>query len=705
MFLFYLSKKITSMKKAAICVVAVLLTACTTQPDKKDSGNYVPETPKLTSDIMTPEVLWSFGRLAEPSVSPDGKSMAYTVTYYNVPENKSYRDIYLLNITNKESVRITDTKSNESSPQWRPDGKKIGYLTAVSGASQLWEMNPDGSDPIQVTNSDLDINGFSYSPEQSKIFLIKSVKLDNDIHDMFPDLPKANARLETDLMYRHWDSWHDYTYNHIFVASYADGKISNEKDIMEGERFDSPMKPFGGTEEIDWSPDGARLAYTCKKLSGKAYSLSTNSEIYLYDTGSGQTTNLTQGMMGYDKRPRFSPDGSKIAWESMERDGYEADKIRLFVADLKTGEKKDYSTSFDQNSENQCWSADGQSIYFISAFEATEQVYRLNLNDNTITRITSGIHNYTSLDRAGDQLIATKVSMSKPAELYSVDPSSGTETTLTFVNKAILDQLSLGKVEKKWIKTTDNKEMLTWVIYPPKFDPSEKYPALLFCEGGPQNIVDQFWSYRWNFQIMAANGYIITAPNRRGTPGFGQEWLEQISGDYGGQNIQDQLSAIDDLAKEPWVNKDKLGAVGASYGGFAVNYLAGNHKGRFKAFISHCGIFNFEQQYVTTEEMWFENFDMKGPFWDTSNKAAQRSFSFSPHKYVQNWDTPILIITGGNDFRIPFTQGMGAYNAAVLRGVPAEFLFFPDESHWVLKPQNGILWQRVFFRWLDKWLK
>jgi dipeptidyl aminopeptidase/acylaminoacyl peptidase len=693
------------MKNLAIWVIAALMTACTTQPEKKDAGNYVPETPKLKSDIMTPEVLWSFGRLAEPAVSPDGKSVAYTVTYYNVPENKSYRDIYLLNINKKESVRLTDTKFNESSPQWRPDGKKIGYLSPASGSSQLWEMNPDGSDPVQVSSSNLDISGFSYSPDQSKIFLIKSVKLDNDVHDIFSDLPKANARLETDLMYRHWDSWHDYTYNHIFVASYSDGKVTNEKDIMEGEKFDSPMKPFGGTEEIAWSPDGVQLAYTCKKLSGKAYSLSTNSEIFLYDTRSGQTSNLTQGMMGYDKNPRFSPDGNKIAWESMERDGYEADKIRLFVADLKTGEKKDYSASFDQNSENQNWSADGQSIYFTSAFEATEQFYRLTLNDNTISRITTGIHNYTSLDLAGDQLIATKVSMSQPAELVSVDPSSGTETALTFVNKGILDQLSLGKVEMKWVKTTDNKEMLTWVIYPPKFDPSKKYPALLFCEGGPQNIVDQFWSYRWNFQIMAANGYIITAPNRRGTPGFGQEWLEQISGDYGGQNIQDQLSAIDDLAKEPFVNKDKLGAVGASYGGFAVNYLAGHHNKRFKAFISHCGIFNFEQQYVTTEEMWFENFDMKGPFWDASNKAAQRSFSFSPHKFVQNWDTPILIITGGNDFRIPYTQGMAAYNAAVLRGVPAEFLFFPDESHWVLKPQNGILWQRVFFQWLDKWLK
>jgi dipeptidyl aminopeptidase/acylaminoacyl peptidase len=693
------------MKKAALWALAALLTACTGTSQKQEPGNYIPETTELASDIMTPEVLWSFGRLAEPSVSPDGKSVVYTVTYYNITENKSYRDIYLLDIGKKESVRLTDTKSGESAPQWRPDGKKIGYLSSASGISQLWEMNSDGSQPVQVTNSETDISGFGYSPDQNRVFFIKSVKLDQDIHDLFPDLPKANARLEDDLMYRHWDSWHDYTYNHIFVADYAGGRVSNEKDIMEGERFDSPMKPFGGTEEIAWSPDGKILAYTCKKLTGKAYSLSTNSDLYLYNADDEKTSNFTEGMRGYDRKPRFSPDGSRIAWESMERDGNEADKVRLFVADLKSGEKKDYSDSFDQNSENLCWSADSRSIFFTSHFEATLQIFKLTLENNSIARITEGIHNYNSINRAGDQLVAEKVSMSQPAELYAVNPSDGAETQLTFTNKGILDQLTMGKVEKKWITTTDNKQMLTWIIYPPNFDPNKKYPALLFCEGGPQNTVDQFWSYRWNFQMMAANGYIITAPNRRGVPGFGLEWMEQISGDYGGQNMLDQLSAIDDLAKESFVNKDKLGAVGASYGGFAVNYLAGNHNKRFKAFISHCGIFNFEQQYVTTEEMWFENFDMKGAFWEPDNKAAQRSFSFSPHRYIQKWDTPILVIHGGNDFRIPYTQGMAAYNAAKLRDVPAWFLFFPEESHWVLKPQNGILWQRVFFQWLDKWLK
>jgi dipeptidyl aminopeptidase/acylaminoacyl peptidase len=693
------------MKKAAFLIVMVILFACGKQAGNKETGNYVPETPRLTSDIMTPEVLWSFGRLGEPAVSPDGKSVAYTVTYFNIPEDKSYRDIYVLSLESRESKRITNTKEKESGLQWRSDGKKIGYLSTASGSSQLWEINPDGTNNSQVTSSDLDVNGFKYSPDQGKIYLLKSVKLDKDIHDLFPDLPKANARLETDLMYRHWDSWHDYTYNHIFVADYSNGKVSNEKDINEGERYDTPMKPWGGTEQIAWSHDGKKLAYTCKKLTGKAYSLSTNSEIYLYDTTTGMTSNLTEGMMGYDKNPRFSPDGKFIAWESMKRDGYEADKIRLFVADLQTGEKKDYSATFDQNSENLCWTADAKSVLFISSTEATDQIYRLDLADGKISCLTSGIHNYTSLEPAGDKLVATKVSMSQPDELYLVDPATGKDEALTTIDKGILDQLTFGKVEKRMIKTTDNKDMLTWVIYPPKFDPSKKYPALLFCEGGPQSIVNQFWSYRWNFQMMAADGYIVVAPNRRGTPGFGQAWCEQISKDYGGQNIQDQLSAIDAVAKEPYVDKERLGAVGASYGGFAVNYLAGHHNGRFKAFITHCGIFNFEQQYATTEEMWFENFDIGGPFWDKSNVAAQKSYSFSPHLFVQNWDTPMLIIHGGNDFRIPYTQGMGAFNAAVLKGIPAEFLFFPDESHWVLKPQDGILWQRVFAQWLDKWLK
>jgi dipeptidyl aminopeptidase/acylaminoacyl peptidase len=694
------------MKKIAFLSFAVLLFfGCTKKETVSTSKNYLPETPKLKSDIMTPEVLWSFGRLGEAQVSPDGQTVIYTVTYCNIEENKSYRDIYSISVSGGESQNLTNSACNESNIVWRPDGKKIGYLSSASGTDQLWEMNPDGTGKTQISEIAEGISGFSYSPDQSKIFYLKSVKLDQSVNDLFPDLPKAKARLENDIMYRHWDAWHDYTYNHIFVTDYSKGKITTGKDILEGEKFDSPNKPFGGNEQIVWSPDGKTIAYTCKKKTGKEYAISTNTDIYLYNTETGNTVNITSGMMGYDQNPVFSPDGKKLAWESMERDGNEADKVRLFVADLETGEKKDYSAGFDQNVAGINWSADGKSVYFISDIEATEEIYRLDFADGSIVRLTDGIHDYKTISLAGDKLLAQKVSMSLPAELYLVDPITGKDEALTKINKEILDQLTFGKVEERWLKTTDGKQMQTWIIYPPHFDPSKKYPTLLYNEGGPQSTVSQFWSYRWNFQMMAANGYIIVAPNRRGLPGFGQEWNEQISKDYGGQNIKDLLTAIDEVSKEPYVDKDKRGAVGASYGGYSVLYLAGNHEKRFKAFIAHDGIFNFEHMYTSTEEMWFVNWDYGGAYWDKTNAAAQRSYSFSPHKFVQNWDTPILIVQGEKDYRVPSEQGMAAFNAAIMKGVPAQMLYFPDENHWVLQPQNGILWQRVFFNWLDKYLK
>jgi dipeptidyl aminopeptidase/acylaminoacyl peptidase len=693
------------MKKSLLVLLTLALFACTPQTESTQQKNYVPETPLLSSELMTPEVLWSFGRVGSPQVSPDGESVIYTVTYYHIEENKSYRDIYLVAVSGGESKNLTDSPVNESNAIWHPDGKKIGYLSSASGSVQLWEMNPDGSGANQVSNIDGGISGFKYSPSGSKIFYIKSVKLDNDIHDLFPDLPKANARLENDIMYRHWDQWHDYTYQHIFIADYSDGKMGEGTDIMKGERYDSPMKPFGGIEQIAWSPDGKMIAYTCKKKTGKAYSVSTNSDIYFYEVETGRTTNFTDGMMGYDKNPVFSHNGKYLAWESMERDGYESDKNRLLLANLETGEKTDLTADFDQNVHSLSWDAESSAIFFTSNIHGTDEIYRLNLADGSISRLTDGIHNYQTVEQAGSKLVAQKVSMSQPAELYLVDPETGTDQPLTMVNKGILDQLSMGKVEERWLETTDGKQMHTWVIYPPNFDPNKKYPALLYCQGGPQGTVSQFWSYRWNFQMMAANGYIVVAPNRRGLPGFGQEWKEQISKDYGGQNIKDYLTAIDELAKEPFVDENRLGAVGASYGGFSVFFLAGNHDGRFNAFISHDGMFNFEHMYTTTEEMWFVNWDIGGPFWEKDNAAAQRSYTFSPHNFVQNWDTPILVIHGEKDFRVPPDQGMAAFNAAVLRDIPAQFLYFPEENHWVLQAQNGILWQRVFFNWLDRWLK
>ena len=690
-----------------LLVAASLLSGCANRKTMSDEKKtYIPETPVLNSDVMTPEVLWSFGRVGNTVLSPDGTKVLFAVTYYHVEENRSYRELYVMPVSGGDPVRLTNTDKNESEAKWRPDGEKIGYLSSGSGSMQLWEIFPDGSEPTQVTDVEGGISGFNYAPDQSRIFYIKAVKMDQSVQDLFPDLPKANARLENDLMYRHWDSWHDYTYNHIFVANYGKGKITSGLDILEGQKYDSPDKPFDGSEQVAWSPDSKSIVYSCKKLNGKAYAFSTNTDLYQYHLGTGETKNLTEDHKGYDKNPVFSPDGSLLAWTSMARDGYESDQTRLFVMDMATGKQTNYSEGWEQNAASLSWSRDGKSLFFISDIHATEEIYRLDLADGKITRLTDGVHDYHSVAETADgALLAEKVSMSHPAEIYLVDPLSGTDKPLTAVNKGLMDQLTMGKVEKRWVKTVDDKDMLVWVIYPPHFDPNTKYPAILYCQGGPQGTVSQFWSYRWNFQMMAANGYIVVAPNRRGLPGFGMEWLEQISKDYGGLNIQDYLSAIDDVAKEPFVDESRLGAVGASYGGFSVNYLAGHHNGRFKAFISHCGIFNFEQQYATTEEMWFEDWDIGGPFWDKSNAVAQRSYGFSPHLFVEKWDTPILFITGEKDFRIPFTQSMGGFNAAVMRGIPAEFLCFPDESHWVLQPQNGILWQRVFKNWLDKWLK
>jgi dipeptidyl aminopeptidase/acylaminoacyl peptidase len=567
-------------------------------------------------------------------------------------------------------------------------------------------MDIDGRNRKQITDIRNGITNYAYSPNLKQLLYTTEVKLDEDIHDIYPDLPHANAQIEDDIMYRHWDVWEDESYSHIFLANVSEGRIKGEPiDIMKDERYDSPTKPFGGIEQVNWAQDSKGIAYSCKKLVGKAYALSTNTDIYFYDIEKHTTSNLTSGMMGYDLNPCFSPDGKYMAWESMERDGYESDKNRLFVMNLTTGKKKDYSVNFDQNTGALSWSSKSNKIWFISNHLGTNEIYSLDISNGNIKQITDGMHNYYAAIPAGDKLITTKGTMSQPTEIYVLNPDNGKDQELSFENKDILAQLKMGKVESRWIETTDKKKMQTWVIYPPDFDPNKKYPTLLYCQGGPQSTVSQFWSLRWNFQLMAANDYIIVAPNRRGLPGFGQEWNEQISGDYGGKNMKDYFSAIDELAKEPYVDENRLGAIGASYGGFSVYWLAGNHDKRFKAFVSHCGIFNFEQMYATTEEMFFVNWDLKGAYWIKNNKVAQNSYANSPHKFIGNWDTPILVIHGEKDFRIPYTQGMGAFNSAIMRNIPARFLYFPDENHWVLSPQNGILWHREFFRWLDSYLK
>jgi len=660
--------------------------------------------PKIENGIMTPEVLWSFGRVANVQISPDGSKILYSVSYYSIPENKGNSELFTMNVDGTDKKQITKTATHEAAAKWINKGERIAFLSSESGSMQLWTMRPDGSDRKQITFREGDITDFSFSPDETKLLFIADVKYGERTVDKYPDLPKASGVIVNDLMYKHWDEWVQ-TVPHPFVASFNNGKVENETDILKGEPYESPMKPFGGIEQLAWSPDGKIVAYTCRKKTGKEYALSTNSDIYFYNVETGQTENKTQGMMGYDQNPVFSPDGKWLAWESMEHDGYESDKSRLFILNIKTGEKTDVSASFDQNSTALAWSTDSKSIYFVSCWHAVTQIYKADIATKKIIPITKGIHDYAFVAPLKNKLIGIKHSMSKPDEIYAINPKTGLETELSFENKDILDRLEMGKVEERWITTTDNKQMQTWVIYPPHFDPNKKYPTLLYCEGGPQSTVSQFWSYRWNFQMMAANGYIIVAPNRRGLPGFGMDWLTQISGDYGGQNMKDYFSAIDAVAKEPFVNKDKLGCVGASYGGFSVYWLAGHHEKRFKVFLAHDGMFNLPQQYLETEEMWFVNWDLGGAYWDKANAVAQRSYANSPHLFVDKWDTPILVIHGEKDYRILASQGMSAFNAAVLRGVPAQMLIFPDENHWVLQPQNGILWQRTFFSWLDKWLK
>ena len=551
------------------------------------------------------------------------------------------------------------------------------------------------------------------------------------------DLPLATGRLVTDLNYRHWDHYVE-SIPHPFVANVTEQGVDEGVDMLKDEPYECPMAPFGGVEQLNWSPDSKFVAYTCRKKTGVNYAVSTDSDIYLYDIATGNTRNLckpanykpvdfdptktmkTQAInhqkedlnMGYDVNPKFSPDGRYIAWQSMARDGYESDRNRLCVYTLADGTKNYVTETFDSNVDDFCWANDSRTLYFIGVWHACENLYQTNLRGE-VKQLTDDWADFGSVQllNNGNKLLASRHSFQQGDELYVVTPGKDAKKTkvqqLTFENKLFYDKLAFGKVQERWVKTTDGKEMQYWVILPPHFDENKKYPTLLFCEGGPQSPVSQFWSYRWNMQIMAANDYVVIAPNRRGLPGFGSEWNEQVSGHWTGQCMDDYLTAIDDAANNlPFVDKDKLGCVGASFGGFSVYYLAGHHNKRFKAFIAHDGAFNLESMYTDTEEAWFSNWEYEDAYWnrDQTNNA-KRTYENSPHRFVDKWDTPILCIHGEKDYRINANQGFGAFNAARMRGIPAELLIFPDENHWVLKPQNGILWQRTFFGWLDKWLK
>jgi dipeptidyl aminopeptidase/acylaminoacyl peptidase len=673
----------------------ILVSACKQQPQV--SKETLPQiNNQLTAEekaggVMTPEIMWKFGRLGSFALSPDGSSVLYAVTDIDLQSEARQTNIFKIPSAGSAPVKLTSDGGD--SPQWINNGKSIAFVRN----GKLFTMNADGSGQKEVTGiSDFEI--FSISPDGNRIYFTKRVKLDQTANEKH-NLPKAKVKIINDLMFRHWNYWGDFSYSHIFVAAFNGSDVSQAKDVMESQRFESPTAPYFDEGEIAWSPDGKSIAYTSKRLFGKADAVSTNSDIYLYNIETGKEVNITEVNKGYDRYPVFSPDGSMIAYQSMERDGYEADLDRLCVYNIKDGSRTWITKKWDFDVSNIAWDGE-QTIYFACSHLGTSQIFKTDLEDKGVTAVTEGVHNMGPFYLKGGVLVSELTSMSMAPELTTVDMKTGAIKQITSINKGIYDNIKMGKVEEKYIKTKDKKDLQMWVIYPPDFNPAKKYPSLLFCEGGPQSALDQFWSYRWNMQMMAAKGYIVFAPNRRGVSGFGQAWKEEISGDYGGKNMQDYLDATDAMAKESYIDSKHMGAVGASYGGYSVFYLAGIHEGRFKTFVSHCGVFNFESEYGATEELWFPNKDYEGPYWKNLP-----SYKYSPHLHVEKWNTPILIITGQNDFRIPYTQSLEAFTAAQLHGVPSRLLFFEDEYHWVTKPQDAVIWQREYFEWLDKYLK
>ncbi len=699
------------MKKLILmmAIAAVGLGGCEKRPEPLKIDNAL-TAGEIAAGRLTPEVMWKMSRAGASSLSPDGKTLLYQQTDYSMAENRGVTTIWTEDLASKAVTRLTDYTSNNVSPKWSADGLQIYFLSDRGGSMQVWRMNASGGDATQITGSGdgegvPDVEGFGVSPDGKHIWWVQTVQTaDRRSSDIYKDMDKSKARIYDDLMARHWDYWDEGEYRHIFVGELGKGLVTGGKDIMPDAQWDAPLAPYFDMAEIAWNNAGDKLAYTCKPLTGTEYAVSTDSDIFVYDLATGETKNICkpltgksecQGeacldlaeMVGYDKYPVWSPDDSKIAFLSQRRPGNEADKTRLFLYDCHTAEMQDLTADFDYNAMNVVWEGDDM-LYFIAPIEATHQICRVSPSVGEVEVVTRGDHDINAFTMASGRIAAEMCTISMATEFFEVNPADGTLTQISAVNKPVYDHIKMGEVQKRWVKTTDGKQMLTWVILPPDFDASKKYPVLLYCQGGPQSVVSQFWSYRWNFQLMAAQGYVVVAPNRRGLPSFGQEWLDQISGDYSGQNI-----------------RDRMGCVGASYGGYSVYFLAGCHEKRFKAFIAHCGIFDFDSMYGETEELFFVNNDYGGPYWDTKNATAQRSYANSPHKFVTKWDTPILIITGEKDFRIPYTQSLEAFTAARVRGIPARLVEFENEAHQVFKPQNSLVWNREIFGWLDKYVK
>lgn len=656
---------------------------------------------------LTPEKLWELGRLSAETVTPDGQYVIYGVTRFDLQSNSSERNLYRIPVTGGQAEQITFARGGESVVHVDAEGQSLVYLHG----GQLWRLDLRSRESRQLTSVEGGLQNVRFSPDKKHVLFSKQVHLEN-LHSTakYPDLPKSDAYIYEALDYRHWDFWNDGRYQHVFVARYEEGVLEEPRDIMEGELFHTPQQPFGGVEDMIWSPDGTAVLYVSKKKHGTAYALSTNTDIYRYDLRTRQTVNLTEGMQGYDTNPAFSPDGKSLAWLSMKRDGYEADKNDIVVFDADKRQRYNLTKDWDGTVNSFRWSQDGRRIWFVAAIRGTIQLFEIDLSRGLSSVGASQIRQLTESEQdvsaivgqSGNRLVVSVNSINRAAELYVFDLSNRQLSQLTHVNDAAYAQIATSPVQGRVTKTSDGADLFSWIVYPPNFDPSKKYPTLLYCQGGPQSALTQFYSFRWNLQLIAAQGYIVVAPNRRGMPGYGVEWNEQISRDWGGQPIRDYLAAIDDMAQEPYVDQDRLGAIGASYGGYSVFMLAGVHDNRFKTFIAHDGLFDMRSWYGTTEELFFANWDLGGPYWDAANRKSYEDFN--PIEHVNKWNTPIFIIQGGQDFRVGIEQGLQAYQAAQLKGLKSKLLYLPDENHWVLGAQNAIVWQREFFSWLEETL-
>ncbi|MCS6916273.1 MAG: S9 family peptidase [Chitinophagales bacterium] len=661
--------------------------------------------PAAAQTPLTIEQLWSLGRVTAETVSADRKHVVYGVTYTDLKAGKNERNLYAVPIDGGAAVQLTTTEGTESNVVVTPSGK-MGYL--YNG--HFWEADWDGKNARQITRGEGGITAWKFSPDGKYVAFSREVKVDATWKDRYPDLTEAKAYVADDLMYRHWDQWKDGRYNHVFVASYYQGEITDERDIMAGEPYDCPQRPFGGADDFLFTGDASAIIYVCKKKSGKDYAISTNTSLYYYGIATGKTENLTPNLPGYDVAPALSPNGMMLAWLSMARDGYESDKNNIIIKDLYGNGQWNITKNWDETIDAFRWSSDGKKIYFTAPVQGAQHLFEIalpaNLNGfapSSFRQITQGRFDVVSLlDQVDNWMIAVKTDMNRAAEVVRIDLTTGAVLPVTSVNDEAYSRIKPSRIDEVWITTTDKKKMLTYVIYPPDFDSNKKYPALLYCQGGPQSPITQFYSFRWNFQLMAAHGYIVIAPSRRGMPGFGVAWNEQISGDWGGQAMHDYLSAVDSITKWRFVDKSRVGAIGASFGGYSAYLLAGIHQGRFKTFIAHNGVFNLKSMYNATEEIWFTNHDLGGAWW--KSPPPQSYETADPMNYVNNWNTPMLLTAGQRDYRIPYVQSLEAFQVLQLKGIKSRLIVFPEEGHWILRPHNSILWQREFYRWLKETL-